>query len=165
VIDIDIVLLILKVSVIVLLYVFIWRVVRAAVRDVKRSAAVVVATPDVVAVGRDPGGWPPVATQASVVAPPAPRLVVEESASVPVGGEMALTGPVTVGRDAGSDIVLAETVVSGTHARLVPRGRGYTVEDLGSTNGTFVDDQPVAEAQLRRGSRLRIGDTVFRYEE
>jgi pSer/pThr/pTyr-binding forkhead associated (FHA) protein len=84
---------------------------------------------------------------------------------VPVGGEMALTGPVTVGRDAGSDIVLAETVVSGTHARLVPRGRGYTVEDLGSTNGTFVDDQPVAEAQLRRGSRLRIGDTVFRYEE
>ena len=50
-------------------------------------------------------------------------------------------------------------------ARLVPRGQYYFVEDLGSTNGTFLNDRQVTDAQLRMDSRLRIGDTTFRYEE
>jgi pSer/pThr/pTyr-binding forkhead associated (FHA) protein len=70
-----------------------------------------------------------------------------------------------IGRSPASDIVLSDSFVSSTHARLVPRGQLYFVEDLGSTNGTFVDGREVAEAQLKPDSRLRIGETIFRYEE
>jgi pSer/pThr/pTyr-binding forkhead associated (FHA) protein len=72
---------------------------------------------------------------------------------------------VTIGRAPTSSIVLDEPTVSSTHARLVTRGQIYVVEDLGSTNGTYVNERAVTEAQLKLDSRLRIGETVFRYEE
>jgi pSer/pThr/pTyr-binding forkhead associated (FHA) protein len=84
---------------------------------------------------------------------------------VPVGVIFPLDGWITVGRAANSDIVLDEPFVSSTHARLFPRGQFYAVEDLGSTNGTFVNERPVTDAELRLDARLRIGETVFRYEE
>ena len=68
-----------------------------------------------------------------------PRLVVEESPIIPPGVVFPLEGWINVGRAATSDIVLDEQFVSSTHARLVPRGQFYYVEDLGSTNGTFVE--------------------------
>ena len=62
--------------------------------------------------------------------------------------------------------MLDEHFVSSTHARFVPRDSFYYVEDLGSTNGTFVNEKKVnGEAQLKLESRVRIGETVFRYEE
>ena len=70
-----------------------------------------------------------------------PRLVVEESPIVPPGVIFPLEGWITVGRAPTSDIVLDEQFVSSTHARLVPRGQFYYVEDLGSTNGTFVNEK------------------------
>ena len=94
-----------------------------------------------------------------------PRLVVEESPIMPTGVVFPLEGWITVGRAASSNIVLDEQFVSGAHARLVPRGQYYFVEDLGSTNGTFVNEKRVTEAQLRIDGRLRIGETTFRYEE
>ena len=94
-----------------------------------------------------------------------PRLVVEESTIVPPGVIFPLEGWINVGRASTSDIVLDEQFVSSTHARLVPRGQFYFVEDLGSTNGTFVNEKQVTDAQLRMDSRLRIGETTFRYEE
>lgn len=190
-IDIDIILLILKVGILILLYLFIWRVVRAAVGDVRRNAAVstpaaeaLFAAPATVTPGRRPSAGGIV--RAVPEAPPAaeravddavrrrgagdamahgPRLVVEASSAAVAGRAFPLYGPVIIGRDPGGDIVLSETVVSGRHARLAPLDGGYVVEDLGSTNGTFVNDQRVTQARLTHGSRLRIGDTVFRYEE
>src|SRR5665811_1740696 len=95
-----------------------------------------------------------------------PRLVVEQSPIVPAGVAFPLNGWITVGRASSSDIVLDEHFVSSTHARFVPRGSFYYVEDLGSTNGTFVNEKQVSgEAQLKLDSRVRIGETVFRYEE
>jgi hypothetical protein len=94
-----------------------------------------------------------------------PRLVVEESPIIPPGVVFPLEGWINVGRAATSDIVLDEQFVSSTHARLVPRGQFFYVEDLGSTNGTFVNEKQVTEAQLKLDSRLRIGETTFRYEE
>jgi hypothetical protein len=94
-----------------------------------------------------------------------PRLVVEESPVLEVGTRYPLEGWVMIGRSSASDIVLPDSFVSSTHARLVPRGQLYFVEDLGSTNGTFVDGREVKEAQLKPDSRLRIGETTFRYEE
>ena len=94
-----------------------------------------------------------------------PRLVVEESPIIPPGVIFPLEGWITVGRASTSDIVLDEQFVSSTHARLLPRGQFYYVEDLGSTNGTFVNEKQVTEAQLKLDSRVRIGETTFRYEE
>jgi hypothetical protein len=94
-----------------------------------------------------------------------PRLIVEESPIIPAGVIFPLEGWITVGRASASDIVLDEQFVSTTHARLLPRGQFYYVEDLGSTNGTFVNEKQVAEAQLKLDSRVRIGETTFRYEE
>ena len=182
-IDIDIVLLVLKISILVLLYLFIWRVVRAALGDVKGGVAAVTPAPDVAlpAAGRPPLVFSPedrqtrrdqrvsertMSGESSDFGPHIhPRLVVEQSAIVPAGVVFPLAGWVTVGRAPTSNIVLDETCVSGTHARLLPRGQFYFVEDLGSTNGTFVNGKRVTDAQLKYESRLRIGDTVFRYEE
>lgn len=178
---IDIVLLALKIAILFLLYLFIWQVVRGAVADVRGSAAgpapdvalpdgardVPVTTPEdrhrrreERASERTESGQVMDLTQHI-----APRLVVEESPIVPPGVVFPLEGWTTVGRAPTSDIVLDEPFVSSTHARLVLRDQVYIVEDLGSTNGTWVNDRPVTEAPLRLDARLRIGKTVFRYEE
>ena len=181
---IDLVLLVLKIGILVLLYLFIWQVVKTAVRNVRTpSAAAAAAAPDVPL---------PDGSRAVAVFTPAerdarreerlsertmaggeldfsaiinPRLVVEHSPIVPEGVIFPLSGWITVGRAATSDIVLDENFVSSTHARFVPRGQFYYVEDLGSTNGTFVNEKQVSEAQLKLDTRVRIGETVFRYEE
>jgi FHA domain len=182
---IDIVLLVLKIGILVLLYLFIWQVVKTAVRSVRGggAAAPSAAAPDVVLPAGD--RLAPVFTPADreqrreerevertmdgqkmdFSAHINPRLIVEESPIVPAGVVFPLEGWITVGRAATSDIVLDEQFVSSTHARLVPRGQFYYVEDLGSTNGTFLNEKPVTDAQLKMDSRLRIGETTFRYEE
>jgi hypothetical protein len=177
---IDIVLLVLKIGILALLYLFIWQVVRGAAADVRGAAA---PAPDVAL----PDGARPEVTHTpedryrrreerasertesgqvmDLTRHINPRLIVEESPIVPAGVIFPLEGWITVGRAATSDIVLDEPFVSSTHARLVPRNQFYIVEDLGSTNGTFVNEKPVTEAQLRLDARVRIGETVFRYEE
>ena len=181
---IDIVLLVLKIGILVLLYLFIWQVVKTAVQNVRggggargRRARRRRCRP---ATGSRPCSRRPSATQRredrlvertmdgekmDFSAHINPRLVVEESPIVPPGVIFPLEGWINVGRAATSDIVLDEQFVSSTHARLVPRGQFYYVEDLGSTNGTFVNEKQVTEAQLKLDSRLRIGETTFRYEE
>jgi len=168
VIDIDIILLALKIGILVLLYLFIWRVVRSVVANVRQGgaraaapAAPAEAFPAVPAI--EP--WEERRPHAGVVAPAAALLVVEQSRVLPAGQELHLDGPLTLGRAPANDVVLDEAVVSGAHARLIPVVGGCDVEDLGSTNGTFVDGERVSFASLRHGSALRIGDTVFRYRE
>lgn len=181
---IDIVLLVLKIAILFLLYLFIWQVVKSAVQNVRGGGVASAAAPDVALPAGD--RLAPVFTPAEreqrredrdvertmdgqkmdFSAHIDPRLVVEESPIVPVGVVFPLEGWITVGRAATSDIILDEQFVSSTHARLVPRGQFYYVEDLGSTNGTFVNERQVTEeAQLKLDSRLRIGETTFRYEE
>lgn len=64
-----------------------------------------------------------------------------------------------IGRDASCDIALTNHAqVSRRHARLVPEPNGWRVEDLGSTNGTFVDGSRVTGALLPHGARLQLGD-------
>jgi hypothetical protein len=178
---IDIVLLVLKVAILALLYLFVWQVMRGAAADVRGEAAVPAA--DVVL----PDGARQVETHTpedrgrrrkerasdrtetgqvmDLTRHISPRLIVEQSPIVPVGVIFPLEGWITVGRAGASDIVLDEPFVSSTHARLFPRGQFYIVEDLGSTNGTFVNERAVTDAELRLDARVRIGETVFRYEE
>ena len=76
---------------------------------------------------------------------------------------MALSSlPITIGRAADSTIVLADDYVSNHHARLVPRGKEWLVEDTGSTNGTFLGDAKVtAPIVVPVGGRIRIGRNVL----
>ena len=180
---IDIVLLVLKIGILVLLYLFIWQVVKTAVQNVRGGGGAASPAADVVLPAGD--RLAPVFTPAEreqrredrevertmdgqkmdFSAHINPRLIVEDSPIVPRGVVFPLEGWITVGRATTSDIVLDEQFVSSTHARLVPRGQFYYVEDLGSTNGTFVNEKQVTDAQLKLDSRLRIGETTFRYEE
>ncbi len=67
-----------------------------------------------------------------------------------------------VGRNESLGIVLDDPEVSRRHARLTPSNGGVVVEDLGSRNGSYVNDQPVdGRRELRAGDRLRCGLTVF----
>jgi hypothetical protein len=82
------------------------------------------------------------------------------------GTSFELAGVITLGRDAGNSIVLADASVSGRHAVLRQAGQQWTLRDLGSTNGTFIENRPVhAEAfPLRGGERIAFGAVVFRFE-
>lgn len=95
-----------------------------------------------------------------------PRLVVENSPTLPAGEEFDLTGGATIGRSSSSELTIDDSFVSHMHARILRRGQYYFVEDLGSTNGTFLNDRRVErDAQLKVRDLLRMGDTVLRYEE
>jgi hypothetical protein len=193
----DTVLFVLKIAFLVLLFLFVFFVVRRTVRDVRAGSAGQVAPPaprppEAVA---PPAAAPPadlVAAPSVAEATPAerrrrreqreaertmpgesldlmahvePRLVVEASPVLETGTVVKLEGWIMIGRSPASDLVLDDPYVSQTHARVVPRGQLHFVEDLGSTNGTFVNGREVIEAQLLLDTELRIGETVFRYEE
>ena len=70
--------------------------------------------------------------------------------------------PVTIGRADDSTITLTDDYASTRHARLVPRGDEWVLEDLGSTNGTYIDrDRVTAATPVAAGVKIRIGKTVL----
>ena len=73
--------------------------------------------------------------------------------------------PLTIGRGEESDIRVQEHTVSRRHARIEPGEDGYVVCDLGSTNGTSINDRPLADkvVPLHDGDYLRIGNCIYRY--
>jgi diguanylate cyclase (GGDEF)-like protein len=86
----------------------------------------------------------------------------------PVGpeiGKRTVLGsrPVVIGRGESSDILINDNSVSRRHALIQPAGSGYSVLDLGSTNGTFVNNVPVSDAALRDGDYLRVGNCIYRF--
>ncbi|MDO8736684.1 MAG: FHA domain-containing protein [Thermoleophilia bacterium] len=95
-----------------------------------------------------------------------PRLVVQRSKFLEDGKVFELKGGATIGRSPRSQIVLPDDYVSSTHARIFARKQFLFLEDLGSTNGTFIDGRRVeGEQQIKPGQEIVIGDTIFRYEE
>ena len=85
----------------------------------------------------------------------------------PNAGQAApLTGMLVIGRDPGCELVLADDQVSRRHVRVTPAADGATAEDLGSTNGTYVDGRLASGAEpLRPGARIQVGDTLIEYAE
>jgi FHA domain len=68
-----------------------------------------------------------------------------------------------IGRGDECDVQIGDHSVSRWHARIQPGPAGVIVEDLQSTNGTFVNDQPVTTQRLQNGDYLRIGNCIFRF--
>jgi flagellar basal body-associated protein FliL len=74
---------------------------------------------------------------------------------------------VTIGRMPGNQLLMTDPQSSSHHAEIRPDGQGYSIVDLGSTNGTFVNEERLPHQTPRllvSGDRVRIGNTVFTYE-
>jgi hypothetical protein len=153
---VDEVLLLLKIGFLVLLYLFIWRVVRTASRDLRSPQESFVLAPQ--------------RQRPEKTAPPrevAGRLVVVMSPALPDGEERLLdSAPLTVGRSTANDVALeADEYASSLHARVERRRDGIWIQDAGSTNGTFVNGVRVHDPRkLAPGDVIRIGETDLRFE-
>ena len=151
-------LLVLKLAFLVLLYLFIWRIVRSAGRDVRLPQESMILSPQQ-------------ASAAGLVAQPAGRdfgqLVVLASPALGVGDVITLDSrALTIGRGPTNDLPLENDEYASTrHARIEPRRDGIWVEDIGSTNGTFVNSiRLTRERKLAAGDVVRVGETDLRYE-
>jgi hypothetical protein len=147
-------LLVLKIAFLVLLYLFIWRIVRTASRDLRLPQDTMMIAPGAAGVS------------ASVSAQLG-RIVVQESPSLERGTDFELDSvALTVGRGAQNDLTLdGDEFASARHARIEPRRDGVWVHDLGSTNGTFVNGARIDRPRrLTPGDIVRIGETDLRFE-
>ncbi len=163
----QIVLLAGKILFLIVLYLFIYRVVRSTTRELRAAGraperqewpppAVLATAPDAVT------GVIPMPTQAGTW-----TLVVEKSPTLPAGRAFGfpLGARALAGRSSEMDIQLDDTFVSAKHALFEATPGGLQVEDLLSTNGTQLNGTDIADAQvLREGDRVEVGDTLFRVE-
>jgi len=156
--EVQTVLLVLKICFLVLLYLFIWRIVRSATRDVRMPQESFIMGPSQAAalgLGRQA---PAVTTGV---------LIALNSAALAEGERFEIdTKALTLGRGAPNDIRLDDDeFASAHHARIEPRRDGVWVEDIGSTNGTYVNGTRLSRAQkLAPGDVVRVGETDLRYE-
>jgi hypothetical protein len=151
----------LKFGFLAILYLFLLWMARSALRDLRRSAHS----------GPAPGYEDATGFHAASqgVVPDrdlaAPRLRVEKAAGLRSGVAYDLSDGAILGRGSDVDIRLEDSFASTRHARLAPHGDVVVVEDLGSTNGTYLNDAPLEGPQpLHPGDRIRIGDSEFTFE-
>jgi pSer/pThr/pTyr-binding forkhead associated (FHA) protein len=151
-------LLALKLAFLVLLYLFIWRIVRSAARDLRLPQESMLLAPQQ-------------AATAGLIPQPAARelgrLIVVSSPTFADGEVFVLDShPLTIGRAVNNDVSMPDDeYASGRHARFEPRRDGIWVEDIGSTNGTFVNGiRLTRERKLTPGDIVRVGETDLRFE-
>ncbi|HEY8432615.1 MAG TPA: GGDEF domain-containing protein [Sandaracinaceae bacterium] len=77
---------------------------------------------------------------------------------VPLGAE-----PTIIGRSSKCDVQLDQESVSRNHARISRQRNNYVIRDLGSTNGTYVNDELIDEVVLRDGDQIKVGRTIFKF--
>jgi pSer/pThr/pTyr-binding forkhead associated (FHA) protein len=147
------VLLALKIAFLVLLYLFIWRIVRTAGRGVQVAQESFILKPAQAA-----GLGMTVQTG---------RLVVQESPTLEDGVEIELdSSDVTIGRGGQNDVALeSDEFASARHVRIEPRRDGVWLHDLGSTNGTYVNGVRIdGPRRLAPGDVVRVGETELRFD-
>ncbi len=132
---IDLVLFIGRIVLVVLLYLFLFAVMRTGIGLVRGQR-------------KDPAIW---------------TLDLEKGPKNLRGLHIDMLGPVVIGRSPSSDIQINEPYVSATHARLTLQGPALVLEDLHSTNGTLVNGRAITEpVTLRDGDDVQVGDAVLR---
>jgi FHA domain len=149
-------LLILKIAFLVLLYLFIWRIVRSAARDLRLPQESMILSPQQAS-----------ALLAQPVARELGRLVVLASPALEEGEAFAIdSSSLSIGRDDANDLPIHDTYASALHARFEPRRDGVYVQDVGSTNGTYVNGiRLTRDRRLVSGDVVRIGETNLRFEQ
>jgi hypothetical protein len=144
----------LKYAFLAVLYIFLARAVKAIYLELRPPTA------------RRPA--PQRAAAPAPVRPPArrskkaPRRLAVVEGENHKGKSLTLAEELLVGRAEKCHLVLDDTYVSQVHARIFAKGDSYLVEDLGSTNGTYLNRRRVtAPAELQRGDQVKIGKTVL----
>ena len=143
----------LKYAFLLILYIFVWRSVRAIYQELRPAS---------------PRSAPQSAPAAAATrssprkAKKAPRKAVVIEGDSHRGATFDLREELILGRGPKCQIVLDDSYVSQMHARLFAKGDVFMVEDLGSTNGTYLNRRKVtAPTELRRGDQVKIGKTVL----
>jgi pSer/pThr/pTyr-binding forkhead associated (FHA) protein len=143
----------LKYVFLAVLYIFVWRAVKAVYLELRPPTR------------RRPA---PARQTASPARPPArrgrkaPQRVAVIDGDNHRGKTIDLGTELTIGRAAACSLQLEDTYVSQMHARIFSRGESYVVEDLGSTNGTYLNRRRITSPQeLQRGDQVKVGKTVL----
>jgi hypothetical protein len=151
----------LKFGFLAVLYLFLLWVVRSAQRELSRTEA---ASPG--ANGPEPLLGRRRAKQAPDGPALRPRLEVIAAMGFEPGTLLDLAGGVTLGRADGAEIKVEDQFASSNHARIYERGEAMYIEDMGSTNGTYLNGQELRTSErLKPSDVIRIGDTEYRYQE
>jgi hypothetical protein len=158
----------LQAGFIAVLYLFLLWVSRSALKDLRTPprgpstmAATVDASPDATGLyaASQMGAHPP-------TGPFDPRLIVERAPGHTPGMEYDVGEGAVLGRGDQAEIRLEDPFASSRHARLVRQGGIVVIEDLGSTNGTYLNEELLSGPQpLHQGDRVRIGDSEFTYAD
>jgi cbb3-type cytochrome oxidase subunit 3 len=154
----------LKFAFLIVLYLFLLWIVRSALRDLRRENRPVAAA----------GRGAPVASDATAMHSAAEGLGpdrleeteallrVEKAPGLQPGSSFDLVGGAVLGRGDAVDIHLEDPFASTRHARIAWEGSTVMIEDLGSTNGTYLNGEPLdGPSPLHVGDRIRIGDSEF----
>jgi len=152
----------LKFGFLVVLYLFLLWVVRSAMRDLARygGSAAAAEPVEVPRPGRRERATPDLRSGVS------PRLEVVAAMGHEPGTTFDVGEGATFGRSNGADIQVDDPFASSAHARIFDRGGFMYVEDMGSTNGTYLNGRQLKTAErLSMGDTIRIGDSEYRYEE
>jgi len=150
---------VLKICLLILLYLFFLRVLRAVWAEVQEPVAA------------DSGGSLRARTPAGPTAPQSPRkrhkrgairrLVVVEPAAA-AGTAHLLASEMTIGRAPGCTVVVEDQFISSVHTRVFQREDTWMVEDLGSTNGTYLNRRKVTgPTVIHKGDRVQVGNVVM----
>jgi len=149
----------LKFGFLAVLYLFLLWTARSALKDLRRTSGAAASPGYDDATGMHPAG------AALESAGGGAFLRVESAPGMQSGAVYDVAGGATMGRGDRSEIRLEDNFASTSHARLVPQGEVIVLEDLGSTNGTYLNGSPLTGPQpLHAGDRVRIGDSEFTFE-
>ncbi|MFL5841337.1 MAG: FHA domain-containing protein [Thermoleophilaceae bacterium] len=153
----------LKFGFLAVLFLFVLWVARSSLRDLSENedASVVMSGNDAAAAPRRQRNQGP-----DLRAGVDPRLEVVAAMGLDPGTGFELGDGATMGRADGSDIPIDDPFASSVHARIFPRGQFMYIEDMGSTNGTYLNGRRLRAAErLKVGDTVRIGETEYRYQE
>jgi hypothetical protein len=152
----------LKFGFLVVLYLFLLWVARSAMRDLSRYETGSAAAEPV---------QPPSSRRRDSALPDlrlgvSPRLEVVAAMGHEPGATFDLTDGAMMGRSDGAEIRVDDPFASSAHARIFPQGEFMYLEDMGSTNGTYLNGRQVKTTErLKMADLIRIGDSEYRYQE
>jgi hypothetical protein len=151
----------LKFGFLAVLYLFLLWVARSAMKDLSRGTEAAAAEPV-----EPPSPRRRQSTVPDLRAGVAPRLVVVAAMGHEPGTTFEVNGGATMGRSDNAEIRVDDPFASSAHARIFARGDFMYVEDMGSTNGTYLNGRQLRSAErLKVADVIRIGDSEYRYQE
>jgi len=154
----------LKFAFLIVLYLFLLWVSRSALKDLRRGVGQAQYHGEPVQPPSDATGLYSATARPGSSGDLEPRLVVERAPGHTPGMEYEIGEGAVMGRGDQAEIRLEDPFASSRHAKLTRQGGIVVLEDLGSTNGTYLNEEILAGPQpLHAGDRVRIGDSEFTY--